>query len=141
MLEKYLPNLRETIIPLDLEGKKNINTNIKQRPGGVLGCISRLVIQYIYIESLLRSGSIKNKKNKNNFSGNDKEIIPNEWKIAQLVLSERLCWAPSDAQAHWRLAALEEALGSMERAEIYKSKAQDFGIGQGGFKKYSSYPL
>lgn len=66
---------------------------------------------------------------------------PPAWLLARLQLGERIVVAPSDAQAHWRLASLRDVIGPEELALESHRTAQQFGIGQGGFKKYLAYTL
>ena len=66
---------------------------------------------------------------------------PPAWLLARLQLGERTVIAPSDAQAHWRLASLRDTIGPEELAFKSHRTAQDYGIGQGGFKRYTAYPL
>ena len=60
---------------------------------------------------------------------------------ARTLLSDRAAKAPSDGQAWWRLAAVMEVVGPKHMAQAAHEKANDFGIGQGGFKHYEPYPI
>ncbi len=103
--------------------------------GGTAWC--RYIIHATRVEAMLRSGR------------------ESDIREARLLLSDRTAAAPSDGQTWWRLAAVSDYVINNEKrsggqkgcalaveltSDMHR-QAHQLGIGQGGFKKYSPYPL